>query len=772
MSDASLLLSLPDKRFFERYTQVEQFVQDAERSHKNQWDLITVCQKHIAGEKPIKPETLKKQAMDWVSNYNYGKARGKIEKGVAENCATISSALSLGYCTFRLGTDKDKKDELLSFLHDESKRAAVASVIGMAFMTTFEKESRLSSWLNRVEYPSYAFGYTAVIYSDFDWMPEVVHPAHIAFPPETESESIPAWVVYDKIEARELFKHWVQARNEKTIKESTDETANRVSIETKWNLDALEEVLLRSYRGKINDNSVESWAQVLPLYIDSPTSTILETNDVSIAKVFYKELDGTLSEIYIPYGNSWANPRTSQSSASDVNLILYAKNHGQYEQAKRISLIRDSGFSESGFIQDMRGIAKYAVEDSIRYNRNRNSANNKMQFAGAPMFEQSSTQQAERFKITVGQGFTMVPTAYPLVERQPTFDIAPHLHMIRFEEGEYLRDTQQYDATIQGRLSNRPNQQEVQTVSNEIRVAKGAKNNIKLKDYSRVFENVVKRISSIRVRLGDPGFEGRKRFYDTIKKNLSWLVKTDSDVNRILSCVDSFVLDPIVDDKEALSMAYQMCETPHGRNRLKRMLLVASGFPIEEVNIMCPLITDRFFNMGEDRVATIENDLLLNTNEVVFSLQDDHIVHLGIHFGKAQRTIQAIQEGRLDVVAGYKLLINLVDSHSTQHLNALQQDKLLEPQFQEFLAQHKVLSKQTKSLERFAAQQIQEDQEREGQIQIDPKVQAEIATDAAKAQADTQRKDWLAEQRTRQKDRQIEINRELDLARISNQPVQ
>jgi hypothetical protein len=770
MNDVSQLLELPKKRFFSNHTQLEHYVQSAETSHHNQFKLIEACQKHIAGEKPIKPETLKKQAMDWVSNYNYGKARGKIEKGVAENCATISNALSLGYCTFRLATDKDKKDSILSFLSDESKRANVASVLGMAFMSTFEKEPRLSSWLNRVEYPSYSFGYAALTYSQFDWMPSVVHPRHIAFPPETESENIESWVTYDKITATDLFEHWVTARNEKTRKLSEDESANKVAVNTNWNLDALEQVLVRAFRGKINNNLVETWAEVVPSYMGDATSVILETNDVKIAKIFYKELDGTLSEIYIPYGNAWANTHPNVvSSASTVNMILYVKNHGVFKQDEHINLIRDSGFTETGFIQDMRGIAKYAVEDSIRYNRNRNSANNKMVFAGSPMFERTNTQQAEAFKITVGQGFTMAPTgAYPLIDKQPTFDIVPHLRMIQFEEGEYLRDTQQYDATIQGRLSNRPNREEVQTVSNEIRVAKGAKNNIKLKDYSRVFQNIIKRFGTIRVRVGDPGFEGKKRFYDTVKKHLSWLTKTNQDVDKILSCIDSFVLDPIIDDKDALSLAYQMCETAHGRNRIKRMILVANGFPIEEVNIMCPLITDRFFNMGEDRVATIENDLLLNTNEVVFSLQDDHIKHLEIHFSKIDRIITAIQEGRLDIVAGYKHLANLLQ-HSVQHVDALSKDELLKPQFDQFLIQFQTFSRVAKKIESIAGQEVQRKQEEEGQIQIDPKVQAEIATDAAKAEADTRRKDWLAQERTKQRYRQIEIEREIKLAR-ENQP--
>src|SRR5690606_1984510 len=104
----------------------------------------------------------------------------------------------------------------------------------------------------------------------------------------------------------------------------------------------------------------------------------------------------------------------------------------------------------------------------------------KMQFVGAPMFEAANGQAADKFKVTVSQGMVLLPSSHGLIEKQPSFDIGSHINVLRFEENEYNRDTQHFDATIQGRLTSRPNRGEVQRVTEEVEFTDAAKNNIKL----------------------------------------------------------------------------------------------------------------------------------------------------------------------------------------------------------------------------------------------------------------------------------------------------
>jgi hypothetical protein len=764
------MLSLPDNNFINSYEVGYNLVTEATNSHEGYWKLIKACQEHISGKKPVPPDELKKKGLGWVYNFNYNKARAKIEKGSAENVSKVSTALSLGYCTFRNFKDEDRKDKVLSFLEDENKRGIAASVIGYALYNTLSNETRLAGWLNEIEYPAYAFGYCALVTDKFDWIPTPTHPLNIAFKPNTKPEKIEVWVTYDLIEASELYKRWVTAKNE-SIQQEQGIKKRRITS-SGWSLEGLEKILLKAFQGKVGENKTpESWEEVVPLYRENASSVISNTESVSIAKIFYKELNGTLSEIYIPWDNAWQITKSREGqtvvgSENQTNNIIFSKNHGTYEQKNHINLIRDSGFtSEAGCIQDLRGIAKFAVEDSIRYNRLRNGIGNKMQFVGSPMFEQPHSQTGEQFKITVSQGFVLLPQSHNLVEKQPSFDISSHINVLRFEEGEHMRDTQQYDATIQGRLTSRPNKGEVQRVTEEVEFTDSAKNNIKFRDYASVFLSVLTRMPKVKCKKGDIGFDGRKKFYETIKKNLPWLVKEDEDVNKLLSCIDSFMLLPVVASIETITIAIQMAETPMARNRLKRMLLVAKGFPIEEVNIAVPLIADKFTNFQDDRIAAFENDLFFTTNEIILSGTDDHIVHIESHIAKNGRVIKGANEGALSPVDAFKFLENCL-LHCIRHNEMLGADPVLNSKAQEY---GEIIAQQMKAkdaIKSAAERMMQEQQARSQQVQIDPETQAKIASDAAKAQADTARKDWLAERRTEQTDKKIDLSHEQQLRKI------
>lgn len=766
-------LSLPTNRFITNYKVAYDLVTTATTSHGTYWDLIKACEKHIAGDKPFKPDDLKQKGMAWAYNFNYGKASAKIEKGVAESTAKLSNALALGYVTFRASVESDHKDDILSFLEDDSKRAVVASIVGYALSSTLSKETRLTGFLNEVEYCSYSFGYSALIFDKFDWMPTPTHPLNIAFAPLTKPHDIRTWVVFKILTAADLYQRWTTAHNEAVEAQDQEEADGkpRKIVKSGWNLAGLEEVLLKAYRGKINNNSTipKSWNEVIPLYSSNPSIVIQDTDDITIAKIFYKELDGTLSETYIPWENAWQlteNKGGTTNTPAAITNILFFKNHGTYVQSMHINLIRDSGFTSSGgSIQDMRGIAKYAVEDGVRYNRIRNGLGNKMTLTGCPMFEGSNTVSNDKFKVTVSQGFVLLPSTHTLVEKQPSFDIGSHINVLRFEEGEFMRDTQQYDATIQGRLTSRPNKGEVQRVTEEVEFTDAAKNNIKFKDYAATFYTVLKRIPTVVCKKSDPGYTGKRMFYDTIKKNIPWLTKSDTDVSKILNCIDSFVMDPVITDIQAITMALQMAETPFSRNRLKRMLLIAKGFPIEEVNHSVPLIVDKFSNVQDQRMAMMENDMFFTTNEVLVAGADDHIIHLDNHISKQQRVIKGVKEGALSPIDAFKYLENN-QAHCLQHLDLFGQDPTFNEKAKEYGQALHSLSKTKEQIRAAAERMMQQQQEQASQIQLDPKVEAEIASKNAEAKSKIERTNWLAEQRTEQSNRKVELNHEQALARI------
>lgn len=761
------LLDLPKNNFIKDYAVAVHIVDSAMASHKNYWEVIRACQDHINGKKPIPIAELEKKGLGWVYNFNYGKARAKIEKGTAESTAKISSALAMGYATLRDSTEDDRNDKILSFLLEEEKRGIVASAIGYSLCSTLAKETRLSGWLNEIEYPSYAFGYCALVRDKFDWIPTPVHPLDIAFKPDTKPDNIRTWITFDIMESSDLYDKWIAARNESVNNDPESNSKPKRISSSGWNLEGLESVLLRAFKGKLEGGRTpETWKEVVPLYNETPSMCILNTESVIVAKIFHKELDGSLSETYIPYQNAWQitknkKPEAPQDNSNVVSHLLFSKNHGKYIQSKWIHIIRDSGFAvESGTIQSLKGIASYACEDGVRYNRQRNGLNNKAHFAGSPYFEQPNGQSVEKFKLTVSQGFIILPSSHRMVERQPTFDLSSHINILRFEEGEFTRDTQQYDATIQGRLTSRPNRGEVQRVTEEVEFTDNAKNNIKFRDYAAVFLSVLKNIHSVDCKDGDPGYEGRERFYNTLIRQLSWLIKTKEDADKILACIDSFVLEPVTSNVETITIAIQMAETPFARNRLKRMLLLAKGLPIEEVSLSIPMITDKFSNIGDARVAAIENDMFFTTNEVVISMGDDHIVHIESHTAKNDRIIKGVQSEAISPIDAFKYLENNL-LHCIKHNELLGQNPVHNRKSQEFVPILESQMKAKNQIRSMAEQMLQQQQEQQQQIQIDPETQAKIASDAAKAQSDIARKDWLGEQRTEQSEKKMEQNFQL-----------
>lgn len=758
------LKSIKKRKYISTYREAHYFVKQACDSHKDHWELIKVCQRHINGQKPIPDKTLKDLGMLWSWNFNFGKARAKMEKISAESIAKMSSALSLSYVTFTYYNQPDGK--IQKWLQDPQRAAIAASGIALAFTETLRSETRLSSWFNQIEYPSIAFGYSVILSKDDDWIGDPAHPLSVAFPPNTKPEDVSEWIVFDKITAKELYRRWESSRKYAIELQESGEPIP----EDGWSYQALEKILLKLFKGQINNSVVSNWADVVPNYNDDPTWFVQNTDDLEIAKIYIKELDKTVTETYIPWGDAWqlahkkSRDAVIQSENANESLIIFQKSHNK-KPKDFLSIVRDSGFSETGNIHDLKGLAKFAVEDSIRYNRIRNSLGNKSMLIGSPYFEKNNTQIGDKFKLTVSQGFVILPTSHTLLPQQPSYNISDQIGLLRFEESEYLRDTQQYDASIQGRLTSRPNRGEVERITEEVVTINNSKNNIKLRDYSNTFLNSIRAIGVRSYNKDDTGYEGHRRFLDLCKKYLSFILESDDDVKELVGCIDSFIIDPVITDEQTLQLAIQMAETPFARNRFKRMLLVAKGLPIEEVNIAVPLILDKFSMMQDDRIAMFENDMFWTTNEVAIQGTDDHIIHFENHGNKAKRIIEGTMQGQLDPVDSFKYLNNVLP-HMISHLEMIGADPTLNFKVDEYSAFVKDLMKSRKQIEMAARQQLEAKAQQEEQVRLDPKIEAEIANKNAKTMSDTQRKDWIAQQRTAQREKQIELNHEARLKEI------
>lgn len=777
--DKNLEKTISKDDFITNYNVARSIADQAVVAYESKWKLIEACQNHVKGERPVKPEILRKKGLGWSSNDNLLKARSQVEKAVQKNTAKMSNAIALGYPTFRAPEDKDKGSPL-DFLNDEAKRGVVASALGYAFSNTLGKEHRLSGMLVQIEYPTYSFGYVTAIHIEGDWVPDIIHPLDIAFRPQTDPNDITEFVVFKTVSAKYLWERWEECRNQAEKKvEGENNEVDQIFASNGWSKTALEELLWRIYNGKqLGDENkrVETWQQVYDRFNFDHYDVLSNSEDVTLAKIYYKELDGTFTSVYIPYDSTRKANQPfkgfNNNPNQTVDLILFKK---QYKEKvkERVNLIRNNAFTETSYIEDFTGLLKYAVLDSMRYNTLVNDTFNKLRFSGSPFFEQSSKIQGETFKIGVQAGFIVTPVGFPLAPVQPQFDIQPQLTMMRVMKGEYMESTDQFDATLTGRLSSRPNKDEVRAQQSEVQSLNESTNTIRFGDYSAMFFQMLRNLVGINVNSKSEAYDGIDRFYKQVMKLIPSIAKTKEDVKKIVEAVDSYVIDSVSSDTGAIMLAIQLSETPFARNRYKRMLMLANGFPIEEVNIAIPLASDKLSNFQDERIALFENDMFWTTNEVIVQGTDDQIIHLNTHLAKAQRTVDAYSQGRLSPDQAFKYLENNL-AHSLQHLELLLKDPVLSKEAEQYRGAISELNK-AKSQMMLAAQKMMDEQMRKQQeVQLDPKTQADIARKNAESQTKQQRAGEQSNNRHEQAMYEIGLKhqREIYELQLSNQTEQ
>jgi hypothetical protein len=751
-TDERKALQNPNEDYFSDFSVAYTYVDSACTAHDKQWQLATAIEEHIEGKKPMEQKRLDDLGMSWAYNYNYYRARGKIEGACGEFVDKMVRSLSLGYPEFRNNEDDDK-DTPLKFLADYNERGIVSAAIGCAFSEMMEEEGDVQTFLNQTEYISYTFGYCGISWPVHDWRGDPIHIKNLATRPGSTVTQLNEWVIL-KTETN----NWLWER----YQEIKDKTPDEDGYIDGWNKAGLEVVLVKLYKGKIDvqggqPKSPDTWDEILPLYSTQPSMVISNTSDIRLAKIYYKEVSGKFTECYIPWGYEWLKSQgTNQGKADQVPQILFKEKY-DVRPKELMGFVRDSGFTVTGEICKMRGAGRLIVEDSQRYNRTRNSMNNKALFAGSPWFETGSTQGNEKFKVTFSQGFVMMPPGGVIAERQPQFNINENIGLLQFEEREFSDNSQHFNSKASAGLSSRPTSDEIQLAQQEAGRARTAKDTVKVSDYSKIFLQFIKKMAK-KPSKDDCNFEGHRRFFDLLLRYLPTYAEDDSDIVKILKAINSYSISLILGDIQAIQVAIGMAETPFGRNRYRRMLLIAMGHSRKEVDILVPLYQDKYRYMQDDRIAAIENDMFMNTNEVVFQLTDDHVTHFTAHQAKFEKTVQAVREQRLDIVMAWKFMGNLF-AHMQLHVDPLIQDPSLKDKGEEFLNTLKQDSQILRQVE-FAAQKALKDRADAAaqQSAISPKDAADIERENAKTVANTQRQDYKAQERVRQQDEKQEAD--------------
>lgn len=690
---------MPTDNFVDSFEIAQHIVNEAIRAHYRYWKMIEVCERHIKGEKPKDQRDLKKSGMAYANNWNYNKARGKVTKDVAENISRLKDAIYLNTPQFRRPKESDDAD--MQWLESEEDRGIISMKISRVFSETLFSENRFGDYLNRIEYPAYCFGFCAIVFDGMDdWLGCPTHPRDIAFEDKTRPNNVQIFVTFDTIKAVDLWDKWVNAHNAKVAYTVEDGAQSESDITTtNWSADGLAAVLWNALaaelkKGEDGKGTYSDWDEVVQSFPHQSSNLIQNTRNVTIAKIYYKELNKSWTETYIPYNNTWQPQhakgknvvyQSGNTRGFAQDKIIYQRSISKRPQNDIITLVKDSGFAEIGYIAELRGLAKFAVEDSIRFNRKKNNIEDKLIFSGSPMFLKPNTQTGEQFKIVPSQGFTLVQQGFDLLPDQPTFDLSQHIASIQFDEAHYQRETVQYNPSLQGRLTSRPVKDEVQGVAQELGRTRAAKNDVKILDYSALFYQVLMNLATLpQPDKDDEGYAGYKYFWDELEYEMKDYIPQDGNskeyLKGVLKAIVGMTIEEFAGDEQTLQMGISLSETSFARNRLKRMLLVTQGIPRKEIDQIAPLSADSFRNLRDERIAAIENDMAMSTSDIVIDAEDDHIDHLNIHFKKFRQVIEGVQRGGIDPLTAFKWMANLM-IHANLHIQMLSQDPTLQRQY-------------------------------------------------------------------------------------------
>jgi len=768
-------IDFPKHRLINDASVAHRIMSSAIQSHARYWRVIKNAEEHIGGKKPKDPEKLRAANLGWSANYNFGKARAKIEQGTSENVGEVMRSIAMLGTEFRRPKDDDKDTPILEFLDDEILRDFVAEHVSTVFVNSFSDDPRFSDYSTKIEYISYSYGCCSVTCEgDSDYLGMPVHPLSIAFEDKSRVDDIKTWMIFDVIKADKLWRVWDKIRGQQNDRTEHGGDGEKQSFRTNWILEGVEDILWRQYRGLITDKTnnserrVSCWDEVFAEYQKNSSNVITNSDNMRIAKIWNRELDNTYTEtyaVYYPSNETAVAASTSSATGTSVTAsqeggpnvtehLLYQKNYGVIKPSDKLSVIRDSAISPDSYIQDYRGIAKFAVEDSVRYNKNQNNLDDKLTLAGSPAIVMPSGQSAERFKIGVHAGFHMMPPGYQFAPNQPRQDLQPHILSMQFHEAGYQRDTQQFDSKVIGKLSSRPTSDEVGQVGADAAKSVDAKLNIKFTDWGQMFLVMIKRITKMKPTDNTPARKVKEYFYSELRWNLRGLLQgkdnksKDKEINAIIDAISSIKIDRIVRDTEAIRLAMQTSETPFEVRRLERMLLLSLGFPRREVNRLKPPLFDQQSSFQDERIAAIENDMFWRTQEIVYRATDNPTIHLDLHFSKLNRVFEMVREQTLDPMEAFNFGVNCL-THSEQHLNKMKDHTFLGRFYNKYAENMKFMIKQLQEIKAIA-------QGNSDQAQIDPEKLAKIQLLEMEAIKKEERKEFLTKAEHRRRDEQLQ----------------
>lgn len=763
-------LNLNTDRFVTDAEVAKSLVDSVQSKHAKLWDLIKLMEEHIDGKKPRDPDKLKSSGQSWTNNWNFGKARSKIEKVSGANVDTVLNAMLLMSVDFKPIDDKVKKDKDIAFLEMPDLKDYASNAVEACVNNLIENDSRFMPFVAMMEYCATAWGWSSSVKDiRHDYLGAAQHIRSIGFTEKVRPDQPRDFITFDTIDGKELWTRYSDIKDSENLELITGGNNTRWrQSPSGWILEGLEESLFFAYNGMFDKDKAprgeltDFGEDILPEFMKSPSIGMMRTNSINVAKLVNFEMEqGKVTFSIVAYGNGWKGetkngkvvryrggpPPGINESDQNPKYMLYQRTVKIESNLDVIDIVLDSGFSTNGMLQDMKGLARHAVEDGIRYNRNMNDLLDKLKVSGAALMEPNNQMNGRTApRIAPHGGFLISDGNYALAPNQPKFDLSNHIAMLNIEESNYTRETENFDPNVSGKLTSRPVTREVEVVSGEVRRIEGTKAAIKLKCWGRVVLGIIRGLAYHLDKPADSTIEENleanrcfETFKERLKEHLSVVgIDTDAKLKKLLDHIESVQLVSVLSDPQAIIEQISMAEKPYDRIKFNRMLMIARGFSRRDVVQRWPLL-EMPTNMMDEWMAAQENIAFQTSAEVVFSPSHNHIAHLNTHFPKCFALIEQIMQVP-DPVESFNWLNRLVE-HSGFHVDALLKTQYIEEATKsKYLSAYKQLLTAIKQLKgqieemarKLAEQQAAAEQAQQGQQQIDPKVQAQIENDRIK----------------------------------------
>ena len=684
----------------ENATDANLLISTAIESHQELWDAIQNSEDYIMDYKaPFDEEKRKEQKISWSNNWNYGKGKMLVEQGVVSNVTEMFKTLSMIEILFnRKGKSKDA---IFEFLDNNFLRYVIGNRIAEVFADVLENDPRFQTFITQIEYNSYMFGYSPIIRDKFTYLGKPISRKSIAFEDLTEFSDIRNFVVFDTMKAEVLLQKLEECLGTSSELIETREQEFH-QYENGWIKEGMEDIFynILSECSEIHDDvksgtleleakikegklKITAWEDVEKIRtVKGDTWLNININNIDIAKIY--TTDGAeITETYV------VASQYSENNIGCSEYLLYQKNLGEIEYTEVINIVKEFAVSAETTIQSLTGVSKQIGQESLIYDFKRNAVEDKLLLSGNLLLSTVDDLSAEEVELKVYGGVTILPPNASIAANQIRYDLNDHVNSLAFDDNELKKHSAHYNPQIS--LSNRPTKDEVQLKGSEHAYQKGTKIPFKLKDYSKLFTNMLRDLVE-EVFFNPVDKKAQKEFMEELGYELEEFGVDEKDLKKILGEVKAIQLHAVNNDISAIQTAMPFAQNTNGRTKLIRSFLIALGFSRKDVNMFIEVV--EYGNQIEQ--AALENSAFYNTSEVVFDSSQDNIGHLNIHFAKIDRVIKGISGGE-DIVKGFNYITNAL-TNTAKHVEAIKTSYFFKNRYKEFAQVQKQFEKTAKQI--------------------------------------------------------------------------